>query len=194
MFMFWENSNTIVRVLVPACFTTYKSMLHHIPNPCLTTYQTHPSPHTKPMPHHTPNPCLTTYQTHASPHTKPMPHHTPNPCLTTYQTHASQHTKPQPTQGTSSVTVSQVQAGRVGRRASTSSGSSSGTLKGSDSSSHISKGSGGARALHHNRSSAEWHHGSGAVSGSTVESGLALFAGKKVLLVEVCDMVSACCL
>jgi len=36
----------------------------------------------------------------------------------------------------------------------------------------------------------EWHRGSGSQSGSTVESGLALFAGKKVLLVEVCDMVS----
>ncbi len=50
--------------------------------------------------------------------------------------------------------------------------------------------SGGARALHHNHSSTEWHRGSGSQSGSTVESGLALFAGKKVLLVEVCDMVS----
>lgn len=29
------------------------------------------------------------------------------------------------------------------------------------------------------------------MSGSTVESGLALFAGKKVLLVEFCDMVRA---
>ncbi|DBA80043.1 TPA: hypothetical protein ACH3X2_007536 [Trebouxia sp. C0005] len=61
---------------------------------------------------------------------------------------------------------------------STSSNSSGGTSR-----------SGGARALHHKRSSTEWHHGSGSQSGSTVESGLALFAGKKVLLVEVCDMV-----
>ena len=64
---------------------------------------------------------------------------------------------------------------------STSSNSSGGTSK-----------SGGARALHHNRSSTEWQRGSGSQSGSTVESGLAMFAGKKVLLVEVCDMVSGC--
>ena len=68
---------------------------------------------------------------------------------------------------------------------SISSNSSGGTVK----SGGTSKGS-GARALHHNRSSMEWHRGSGSLSGSTVESGLALFAGKKVLLVEVCDMVS----
>jgi len=76
---------------------------------------------------------------------------------------------------------------------STSSSSSGGTSKSGGTSSNSSGGtskSGGARALHHNRSSTEWHRGSGSQSGSTVESGLALFAGKRVLLVEVCDMVS----
>lgn len=54
--------------------------------------------------------------------------------------------------------------------------------------SNSSKGS-GHRQLQQTRSSAEWQPGGGSMSGSTVESGLASFAGKKVLLVEVCDMV-----
>ena len=62
-----------------------------------------------------------------------------------------------------------------------SSGASSISSKSSRSSGH--------RQLQHMGSSAEWRLGGGSLSGSTVESGLALFAGKKVLLVEVCDMV-----
>ena len=63
--------------------------------------------------------------------------------------------------------------------------------KSSGSSSNTSRSS-GARQLQQTHSSAEWQRGSGSISGSTVESALALFSGKKVLLVEVCDMVSCC--
>lgn len=63
------------------------------------------------------------------------------------------------------------------------------TLSGSSGESSISSRSSGHRQLQHAQSSTEWRPGSGSLSGSTVESGLALFAGKKVLLVEVCDMV-----
>ncbi len=85
-------------------------------------------------------------------------------------------------------------SGGTSKSSSTSSNSSGGTSKSGGISSNSSGGtskSGGARALHHNRSSTEWHRGSGSQSGSTVESGLALFAGKRVLLVEVCDMVGS---
>lgn len=63
------------------------------------------------------------------------------------------------------------------------------TLSSSSGASSISSRSSGHRQLQDARSSTEWRPGSGSLSGSTVESGLALFAGKKVLLVEVCDMV-----
>lgn len=63
------------------------------------------------------------------------------------------------------------------------------THSSSSGASSISSRSSGPRQLHHTRSSTEWRPSSGSMSGSTVESGLALFAGKKVLLVEVCDMV-----
>jgi len=107
----------------------------------------------------------------------------------------------------SSLSTSSSSSGGTSKSGGTSSNSSGGTFKSGGTSSNSSGGpfksggtsssssggtfkSGGARALHHNRSSTEWHRGSGSQSGSTVESGLALFAGKKVLLVEVCDMVS----
>ena len=62
------------------------------------------------------------------------------------------------------------------------------TLSGS---SAASSSSSGHRQLQLTQSSTEWRPGSGSLSlsGPTVESGLALFAGKKVLLVEVCNMV-----
>ena len=63
------------------------------------------------------------------------------------------------------------------------------TLSSGASSISSSSSSSGHRQLQHTWSSTEWRPGSGSMSGSTVESGLALFAGKKVLLVEVCDMV-----
>lgn len=63
------------------------------------------------------------------------------------------------------------------------------TLSGSSVASSISSRSSGHRQLQHNQSSTERRPGSGSMSGSTVESSLALFAGKKVLLVVVCDMV-----
>lgn len=61
---------------------------------------------------------------------------------------------------------------------------------GTSSMSSSSRGSGQPQ-LQHSRSGADWRAGSGSMSGSTVESGVALFAGKKVLLVEFCDMVRA---
>lgn len=63
------------------------------------------------------------------------------------------------------------------------------TLSGSSVASSISSRSSGHCQLQHSQPSAEWRLGGGSMSGSTVESSLALFAGKKVLLVEVCDMV-----
>ncbi len=63
-------------------------------------------------------------------------------------------------------------------------------FRSSGSSSTTSRGS-GPRGLQQGRPSTEWRQGSGLPSGSTVESGLALFSGKRVLLVEVNDMVSA---
>ena len=79
-----------------------------------------------------------------------------------------------------------MQSGSSGRSGIEYFSSSSGT---STRTSTTSSKSSGPRALRHHCSSTEWP-AAASQAGCTVESGLALFSGKKVLLVEVCDMVS----